>query len=146
VLRFWFFVTKEYSSIQEQDAEMNQLLMVLQLFYFILLESLTFNINYKKFWRLLNDEDYYQNISQFLYIVEEYFLLGFIPIKDLQNMLSLVENKYTSAVNIDIVEFKVELKQACLNLVATLLLVVLNNQATEALVLFQVRNFIENIQ
>ncbi len=125
---------------------MNQLLMVLQLFYFILLESLTFNINYKKFWRLLNDEDYYQNISQFLYIVEEYFLLGFIPIKDLQNMLSLVENKYTSAVNIDIVEFKVELKQACLNLVATLLLVVLNNQATEALVLFQVRNFIENIQ
>ncbi len=93
----------------------------------------------KKYWRLLNEDDDHQNIAQFLYIVEEYFLLGFIPIKDLENMLALVENKYTFAVNLDIVEFKVELKQACLNLVATLLLVVMNNQATEALGLFQVK-------
>jgi hypothetical protein len=94
---------------------------------------------------LLNDDDDHQNMAQFLYIVEEYFLLGFIPIKDLGNMLALVENKYTYAVTIDSVEFKVELKQACLNLVATLLLVVMNNQSTEALSLFQVRNLLKRL-
>lgn len=80
-------------------------------------------------------------ISTFLYIIEEYVLLGFVDFQDYPSLIQIICNKYEYANTEENEEDCLEIKTACLNLSTTLILIVYGSNKLENLKFFEV-NFI----
>ena len=84
-----------------------------------------------------NDQDEI-NMSTFLYIIEEYVLLGFVPFNEFPSLMQIIYNKYQFANALENSEDSIEIKTACLNLATTLLLLIYESKGLENLKIFEV--------
>lgn len=87
------------------------------------------------------------NISIFLYLIEEYILLGFIQNEDFPMIVDLIQNKYSFAdqeMNENIEE-AIEIKTACLNLLITIILTLMGkNQTNFSIFEVNIITFVKN--
>ena len=68
----------------------------------------------------INDDEH---IKSSIYILEEYVLIGLISITELNQVFSLIESKYALANQFGKCPESIQIKEACLNLTATILLI-----------------------
>jgi len=85
-----------------------------------------------------NDQDE-TNISTFLYIIEEYVLIGFVSLNEFPSLMQIISNKYEFANTLEgSTEESIEIKTACLNLATTLVLLIYESKNLEHLKIFEV--------
>ena len=101
----WYFMVQNYF----QDADLDPLYMLLFKKHFATLLA-------------LNDDDH---IKAAVYILEEHLLIGFVSPQELSQIFAFVEGKYRLAHQFA----DVLIKEACLNLIATLLLLQLTQSS-----------------
>ena len=87
----------------------------------------------------MNTDQDETNTSNFLYIIEEYVLLGFVSFNEFPSLMQIIYNKYEYANSLESSEESIEIKTACLNLATTLILLIYESKSLENLKIFEVK-------
>jgi hypothetical protein len=75
---------------------------------------------------------------EIIFLFEEHILMQVIPYSGLANIVVLVEQRLQIANQIETHDEALQIKNACLNIVSTMVLLVLNQKKPEDLAMFQV--------
>lgn len=85
----------------------------------------------------MNNDTDEVSISTFLYIIEEYLLLGFVSLQEYPSVIQIICNKYEYSNSLEN-EDSFGIKTACLNLSTSMLLRVYEEKNLENLKCFEV--------
>ena len=71
-----------------------------------------------------------------IYLIEEHLLMSIIQYQDYPNIIKIIEDRFNIANKIGSHDESFPIKTACMNLLSSMLLIVLNNKKFEDIVIF----------